>query len=70
MGLTQEEEVAAFYMQTVHPGSFPITGFIPNEETQEVIKKANAGGDLISIGGVDGLMAKIQDARPRPDDEV
>ena len=70
MGMTPEDAIAVFYKQTALRGSFPITELIPNEETQEVIQKAWAGEDLISIGSVDELMAELQDARAHPDDEV
>lgn len=70
MGMTPAEAVAVFYKQTALHGSFPITELIPNEETQEVIRKARAGEDLTSVGSVDKLMAEFQDARTQPDDEV
>ena len=46
MGMTPEEAINVFYKQTALRGSFPITELIPNEETQEVIRKARAGEDL------------------------
>ena len=70
MGMTPEEAVALFYKQTALRSSFPITELIPNEETQEVIRKARAGEDLSSVGSVDELMAEFQNARAHPDDEV
>ena len=70
MGMTPAEAVAVFYKQTALRGSFPITELIPNEETQEVIRKARSGEDLTSVGSVDELMAELQDARAHPDDEV
>ena len=70
MGMTPEEAVAVFYKQTTLHSSFPITELIPNEETQEVIRKARAGGNLASVGSVDELMAEFQDARAHPDDEI
>ena len=70
MGMTPEDAIVVFYKQTALRGSFPITELIPNEETQEVIRKARAGEDLISVGSVDELMAELQDARTHPDDEV
>ena len=70
MGMTPEEAIAIFYKQTSLRSSFPITELIPNEETQEVIRRAKAGEDLISVGSVDELMAEFRDARSDPDDEV
>ena len=70
MGMTPEEAIAIFYKQTALRSSFPITELIPNEETQEVIRRAKAGEDLISVGSVDELMAEFRDARTDPDDEV
>ena len=70
MGMTPAEAVAVFYKQTALHGSFPITELIPNEETQEVIRKARVGEDLTSAGSVDELMAEFQDARTHPHDEV
>ena len=70
MGMTPEEAIAIFYKQTSLRSSFPITELIPNEETQEVIRRAKAGEDLISVGSVDELMAEFRDARTDPDDEV
>ena len=70
MGMTPEEAINVFYKQTALRGSFPITELIPNEETQEVIRKARAGEDLISVGSVEELMAEFRDARTNPDDEV
>ncbi len=70
MGMTPEEAIAIFYQQTSLRSSFPITELIPNEETQEVIRRAKAGEDLISVGSVDELMAEFRDARTDPDDEV
>ena len=70
MGMTPEEAIAIFYKQTSRRSSFPITELIPNEETQEVIRRAKAGEDLISVGSVDELMAEFRDARSDPDDEV
>ena len=70
MGMTPEEAINVFYKQTALRGSFPITELIPNEETQEVIRKARAGEDLISVGSAEELMAEFRDARTIPDDEV
>ena len=70
IGMSPEEAVAVFYKQTALRGSFPITELIPNEETQEVIRKARAGEDLIIVGSVDELMAEFEDAQTDPDDEV
>ena len=70
MGMTPEEAIAIFYKQTALRGSFPITELIPNEETQEVIRKARAGQDLVTVGSVDDLMAELNDARTDPDDQV
>ena len=70
MGMTAEQAVAIFYKQTALHGTFPIVNLIPNEETQEVIRKARAGEDLTSVGSVDELMAEFQNARANPDDEV
>ena len=70
MGMTPEEAINVFYKQTALRSSFPITELIPNEETQEVIRKARAGEDLISVGSVEELMAEFRDARTNPDDEV
>ena len=70
MGMTPDEAIAIFYKQTALHGSFPITELIPNEETQEVIRKARAGEDLSSVGSVDELIAEFQDARAHPNDEV
>ena len=70
MGMTPEQAIAVFYKQTALRSSFPITELIPNEETQEVIRRARAGEDLTSVGSVDELIAEFQDARAHPDDEV
>ena len=70
MGMTSEQAIAIFYKQTALHGTFPIENLIPNEETQEVVRKARAGEDLASVGSVDQLIAEFQDARTHPDDEV
>ena len=70
MGMTAEQAIAIFYKQTALHGTFPIENLIPNEETQEVVRKARAGEDLASVGSVDQLIAEFQDARTHPDDEV
>ena len=70
MGMTPEQAIAIFYKQTALHGTFPIEDLVPNEETQEVVRKARAGEGLTSIGSVDGLMGEFQDARAHPDDEV
>lgn len=70
MGMTPEEAIAIFYKQTALQGSFPIAELIPNEETQEVIRKARAGEDLVNVDGVGDLMAEFEDARAHPYDEV
>ncbi len=70
MGMTAEQAIAIFYKQTALHSTFPIENLIPNEETQEVIRKARAGEDLTSVGSVDELMAEFQNARTHPDDEV
>ena len=70
MGMTPQEAIAIFYKQTALHGSFPITELIPNEETQEVIRKARAGEDLTNVCSVDELMSEFRDARAHPDDEV
>ena len=48
MGMTREEAIAVFYKQTALRGSFPITDLIPSEETQEVVRKARAGSEIVS----------------------
>ena len=70
MGITPEQAIAIFYKQTALHGTFPIENLIPNEETQEVIRQARAGENLISVGSVDELIAEFRDARTDPDDEV
>ena len=70
MGMTPEEAIAIFYKQTALRGSFPVTELIPNEETQEVIRKARAGEELVNVGGVSDLMAEFENAGDHPDDEV
>ena len=70
MGMTPEQAIAIFYKQTALHGTFPIENLIPNEETQEVIRKARAGENLTSVEGVDEVMAEFQNARANPDDEV
>ena len=70
MGMTPQEAIAIFYKQTALQGSFPITELIPNEETQEVIRKARAGEDLINVGSGDELMSEFRDGAAHPDDEV
>ena len=66
MGMTPEEAVAIFYKQTALRGNFPITELIPNEETQEVVRKARAGIGIIKYGSVDEMMAEFDDARANP----
>ena len=44
------EDQAVFYKQTALRGLFPITELIPNEETQEAIRKARASEDLVTVG--------------------
>ncbi len=70
MGMTPEQAIAIFYKQTALHGTFPIENLMPNEETQEVIRKARAGEDLASVGSVDELIAEFQDTRAHPDNEV
>ena len=70
MGMTPEQAIAVFYKQTALHGTFPIENLIPNEETQEVVRKARAGDDLTSVESVDELMAEFQNARAHPDDKV
>ena len=43
MGLTLDEAIPIFYKQTALHDSFPITELVPNEETQETIRRAQAG---------------------------
>ena len=60
MGMTPEQAITIFYKQTALHGAFPIENLIPNEETQEVVRKARAGEDLASVGSVDELIAEFQ----------
>ena len=69
-GMTPEEAVAVFYKQTALHGSFPITKLIPNEETQDTVRKARAGLEVAKYDRVDQVMAKFEDARTDPDDEI
>ena len=57
MEMTPEEAVATLYKQTTLHGSFPITELIPNEETQEVARKAATGEDPVGAGSLDKLIA-------------
>ena len=68
--MTPEEAVAVFYKQTALHGSFPITKLIPNEETQDTVRKARAGLDVAKYDRVDQVMAEFEDARTDPDDEI
>ena len=70
MGMAPEEAIALFYKQTALRGSFPITDLIPNGETQEVVRKARAGSEIVSYSSVDGMMAELDDAGPNPDDKI
>ena len=70
MGMTPEEAVAVFYKQSALHGSFPITELIPNEETQDTVRKARAGLDVAKYDSVGQVMAEFEDARTDPDDEI
>ena len=70
MGITPEQAIAIMYKQTALRGSFPITELIPNEETQDTVRRARVGQDTTSYGSVDELMTEFEDARTNPDNEV
>ncbi len=70
MGMTPAEAISLFYKQTALHGAFPITELIPNEETQEVVRKARAGIGIIRYGSVDEMMAEFDDARANPHNQV
>ncbi len=70
MGMTPEDAISIFYKQTTLHGDFPITELIPNEKTQEVVRKARAGIGIIRYGSVDEMMAEFDDARANPHNQV
>ncbi len=70
MGLTADEAIAIFYKQTALHNSFPIMELIPNEETEETIRRAQAGLDVSKYDSVEQVMAEFENARADPDDEI
>ena len=68
--MTPDEAVAIFYKQTTLHASFPITELILNEETQETVRRAQAGLDVSKYDSVEQVMAEFENARAGPDDEI
>lgn len=70
LGITPEEAVNILYKQTVLHGAFPISDLVPNEATQDAVRKARAGTDVAEYGSVDEIMAEFKDAPANPHDEI
>ncbi len=59
LGLTPTEATTLFYRQVVSCRGLPFGVKIPNEETLEAIRQANAGEGLTEYNSVDELMAEL-----------
>ena len=62
LGLTPTEATTLFYRKVVSCRGLPFGTRIPNEETLEAIRQANAGEGLTEYNSVDELMAELDGA--------
>lgn len=59
LGLTATDAITLFYTQvTLHSG-LPFAVRIPNADTQEALRQAATGDDLVGYDGLDELKAKF-----------
>jgi DNA-damage-inducible protein J len=58
VGLTVSDAVRMMLMRTVAEKALPFDPLVPNAETIKAMKAAR-GGDLVTVGGLDELMADL-----------
>lgn len=58
MGLTVSDAVRMMLVRTVAEKALPFDPLVPNEETIEAMKAARRG-ELVTVGGVDDLLADL-----------
>jgi len=59
-GLTISDAFRMMLMRTVADKALPFDPLVPNEETIEAMKAARRG-ELVTVGGVDDLMADLHE---------
>lgn len=59
LGLSATEAITLFYMQVALHSGLPFAVRIPNAETEEALRQATTGEDLIEHDGLEGLKSRF-----------
>ena len=59
LGLTATDAITLFYTQVTLQSGLPFAVRIPNADTQDALRQAASGDDLVEYNGLDELKAKF-----------